>query len=68
MKLDELPNMNVDSLNDHITSTILEAAKQSIPRGCRAIYKPFWNENLEKARKAKNEARENLEFGKYLMC
>ena len=61
MKLDELPNMSVDSLNDHITSTILEAAKQSIPRGCRAIYKPFWNENLEKARKAKNEARKNLE-------
>ena len=53
--------MSVDSLNDHITSAILDAAKSSIPRGCRANYKPFWNDKLEKVTKERNEARSNLE-------
>ena len=53
--------MSIDSLNDHITSTVLNAAQKSIPRGCRENYKPFWNNDLEKATKAKNEARNNLE-------
>ena len=61
IKLDDMQSMNVDSLNDHITSAILNAAKESIPRGCRANYKPFWNNKLEIATKAKNEARINVE-------
>ena len=32
IELDDLQNMNVDTLNDHITSAILNAAKESIPR------------------------------------
>ena len=61
IKYDDLQNMSVDSLNDHITSAILDAAKSSIPRGCRANYKPFWNDKLEKVTKERNEARSNLE-------
>ena len=61
IKIDSLDTMSIDSLSDHITSVILNAAQKSIPRGCRANYKPFWNNDLEKATKAKNEARKNLE-------
>ena len=58
---DDLQDMNVDTLNDHITSAILEAAQLSIPRGCRANYKPFWNDKLEKVTRERNEARSKVE-------
>ena len=52
------------SLNDIVsafTSAILKAASQSIPRGRRADYKPYWSSNLQKLHSQLTEAREELE-------
>ena len=54
--------MSVDSINaPNINSAILDAIQSSIPRGCRANYKPFWNDKLEKLIKEGNKARSNLD-------
>ena len=59
-RCDLKPGINILK-NDHITSAILNSASESIPRECRVNYKPFWNDNLENATRAKNEARKNVE-------
>ena len=64
INLDNLAVKSIDTINDEFTAAILNAAKKSIPRGCRNHYKPFWNEDLEKATKTKNETR--LEYEKDL--
>ena len=61
IELDNLGDKSIDTLNDDLTSAILGAAKKSIPKGCRSHYKPFWNEDLEKATKNKNAARKDYE-------
>ena len=61
IELENLDNKSIDDTNDLFTSIILEAAKKSIPRGCRANFKPFWNEQLQKATEVKNQARREYE-------
>ena len=54
-------NKSIDDTNDELTSIILDAAKKSIPRGCRANFRPFWNEKLQKATETKTQARREYE-------
>ena len=61
IKFDNLENKSIDALNDDLTAAILDAAKKSIPKGCRSHYRPFWNEDLENATKKKNHARQEYE-------
>ena len=44
-----------------MTSAILESAKNTIPKGNRKRYKPFWNEELEKASKERKQLRKEIE-------
>ena len=50
-------NMNASNFN----SAAFKAAKESIPRGRRHDYKPYWNKTLEKIHKELSEAREEME-------
>ena len=43
------------------TQGILKAAKETIPRGARRNYKPFWSDNLQALEDDLNEARETAE-------
>ena len=52
---------SVDELCDQITKIILEAAAESIPRGCRKHFKPFWSEDLQEAVSRRETARKELE-------
>ena len=58
LDLQELDNMNENDANSHICKAILSAANSSIPRGSMKQYKPFWNQNLDEAVKARNNARQ----------
>ena len=53
----DLSNQDVNNITKDVTQAILEAAKKCIPRGCRAKYKPFWNDSLAQAVKIREEAR-----------
>ena len=44
-----------------MTAAILEAAKRSIPRGCRKDYKPYWSKTLATLHQELSEAREGME-------
>ena len=50
-------NRNVESLAD----AMLEAAKQSIPRGKRRHYRPYWSDTLEQLHEKLDSAREDME-------
>ena len=50
-------NKNASNFN----SAVLKAARESIPRGRRHDYKPYWNNTLEKIHKELSEAREEME-------
>ena len=52
---------SVDSLSEDISKAILDAAAQSIPRGCRKKYKPFWTEEIQEAVNLREKARKMLE-------
>ena len=41
----------------------IKAAKLTISRGCRENPKPWWNENLDKCIKARNDARQRAHLG-----
>ena len=45
----------------NFNSAVLKAAKESIPRGRRHDYKPYWNNTLENIHKELSEAREEME-------
>ena len=45
----------------NFNSAVLKAAKESIQRGRRHDYKPYWNNTLEKTHKELSEAREEME-------
>ena len=47
-------------MNKKVTNAIITAAEQCIPRGCRAKYKPFWNEKIASAVSARETARKNF--------
>ena len=57
----DLSSKNVEKLEKQITESILKAASLCIPRGCRKKYKPFWNDNIDLAVKARENARKKLE-------
>ena len=53
-----------DSLNRNVkvfTNAVLKAAKQSIPRGKRKYYKPFWSETLNQLHTDLDTTRETME-------
>ena len=52
---------SVDCLSEDITKAILDAAAQSIPRGCRKKYKPFWTEEIQEAVNLRESARRKVE-------
>ena len=52
-------SVNKNAFN--FNSAVLKAAKESIPRGRRHDYKPYWNNTLEKSHKELSEAREEME-------
>ena len=39
----DLSGPDINNITKDVTEAILTAARQCIPRGCRAKYKPFWN-------------------------
>ena len=55
---DEKPSALKD-MSAKLNSSIINAAKKSIPRGNRPNIKPFWNEAIDEATKESNEARAN---------
>ena len=52
---------SVDSLSEDISKAILEAAAQSIPKGCRNKFKPFWTDEIQEAVNLREKARKKLE-------
>ena len=56
----DLDDQDIDHINKAVTEAILTAAQQSIPRGCRAKYKPFWNKHLAVTVTNRETARRNL--------
>ena len=50
----------IDGLCDQVNKCILEAAAETIPRGCRKRYKPFWSEDLQNAVDRREAARKDL--------
>jgi hypothetical protein len=52
---------DVDKAASLFTEAILSAAQESIPRGRRRDYKPFWTLELDKLQNQMNEAREIME-------
>ena len=52
---------SVDSLSEDISKAILDAAAQSIPKGCRKKFKPFWTEEIQEAVNLREKARKKLE-------
>ena len=52
---------DTDKIYEAISSSILKAASLSIPKGCRQKYKPFWNDELETAVNARENARSRKE-------
>ena len=50
-------DMDHETLNKYITTTILDASKLHIPRGCRQNYKPHWNDKLDQAVQVRHAAR-----------
>ena len=61
IKETDTENKTIEEINSDLTSAILDAAKKSIPRGCRNNYKPFWNEKLQKVTEEKDVARKEYE-------
>ena len=55
------PKHSVNKNAFNFNSAVLKASKESIPRGRRHDYKPYWNNTLEKIHKELNEAREEME-------
>ena len=55
----DLEDQDIDRLNRKVTEAIMAAAEQCIPRGCRAKYKPFWNQKIACAVKEREAARKN---------
>ena len=52
---------SVDKVGDGIVKAMLDASAESIPRGCRKNYKPFWNAEIDEAMNRRETARKALE-------
>ena len=48
---------DINKTAQKITDAILKAASQNIPKGSRVKYKPFWNDKLDQAVKAREAAK-----------
>ena len=57
----EVEDGNPNTVYKKWAEGILQAAKDSIPRGVTKDYKPHWNPDLQKAHDALNKAREEAE-------
>ena len=55
-KLD-IENLPIDQSSQEICNVILKAAQQTIPRGNRSKFKPFWTKELDEAVKERQNAR-----------
>ena len=54
---------NINSVVKEYNAGIIKAAKESIPRGVRKNYTPYWNPTLQKAHDELSKAREQAESG-----
>ena len=63
----ESPYSEKNNIHNNVkkfTSSILKAAKESIPRGRRQDYKPYWSDTMEELHENLTKTRENMEvFG-----
>ena len=60
----EKPFINSNDIHKNVenfTSGILEAAKQSIPRGRRDNYKPYWSDRMNELHENLSKARDNMD-------
>ena len=57
----EKDHISVDALCDGISQAIVDAATETIPRGCRQHFKPFWSDQLQDAVNTREKARRALE-------
>ena len=55
------PSYSVNENASNFNSAVRKVAKESIPRGIRHDYKPYWNNTFEKIHKELSEAREDME-------
>ena len=56
-----IDSMDIHKNVENFTSGILEAAKQSIPRGRRYDYKPYWSDRMNELHNNLCTARENMD-------
>ncbi|KAK7091308.1 hypothetical protein V1264_009008 [Littorina saxatilis] len=52
---------DANSMTKAFNAAVLKAAKETIPRGARKNYKPYWTEELQKLEDQVNDAREKVE-------
>ena len=52
---------NINRANQGLTQSILQAASETIPRGARKNYRPYWTEELQNLEEEVNKAREEVE-------
>ena len=52
---------SINKIVKEYTSNIIKAAKETIPRGVRKNYTPYWNEDFQKTHEALTEARKEAE-------
>ena len=55
------PFNNINQAVKDFNSAVLQAAKDSIPRGYRKDYKPYWNNKLEELHKNLSTARDEMD-------
>ena len=52
---------DINKVVSKFTRCILQAAKETIPKGARKEYKPYWNNDLDKLHNELNTARDVAE-------
>ena len=52
---------DINKVVSEFTRCILQAAKEAIPKGARKVYKPYWNNDLDKLHNELNTARDVAE-------
>ena len=57
----ETNDRNINNVVKDFNACVLKAAKETIPKGVRKNYTPFWTEDLQTAEEKLNKAREKAE-------
>jgi ribonuclease HI len=57
----KVQNRDINEVVKEFNISILQAAKESIPKGCRCNYTPYWSSTLQKCQESMNSARKNAE-------